>query len=75
MDDPAGRERRVPRSEPATALLHHMASIRVNEFVFPSLDARSRGPLSNMALATVLRRMGEGSITVHGFRSTLRRRN
>ena len=25
-----------------------------------------------MALATVLRRMGEGSITVHGFRSTFR---
>jgi len=72
MDDPAGREQRVPLSEPATALLHHMASIRVNEFAFPSLDARSRGPLSNMALATVLRRMGEGSITVHGFRSTLR---
>ena len=29
-------------------------------------------PLSNMAMVEVLRRMGRGDITVHGFRSTFR---
>jgi integrase len=62
----------VPLSEAATAVLRHMASIRVNEFIFPSLDARSRGPLSNMAMIMVLRRMGLGAFTVHGFRSAFR---
>ena len=68
----AGREHRVPLSEAASSLVEDMARIRINEFIFPSLDARSRGPLSNMAMAMVLRRMGEGSITVHGFRSAFR---
>jgi len=68
----AGREHRVPLSEPAMATLREMAAIRVNNFVFPSLDARSRGPLSNMAMSMVLRRMGHGDITVHGFRSAFR---
>jgi integrase len=68
----AGGEHRVPLSEAAARLLEDMARIRVSEFVFPSLDKRSRGPLSNMALAMVLRRMGEGNSTVHGFRSAFR---
>jgi integrase len=68
----AGREHRVPLSEPAMAILRDMASIRGNDFVFPSLDKRSRGPLSNMAMAMVLRRMGEEGATVHGFRSAFR---
>jgi integrase len=68
----SNRKHRLPLSEPAIALLRHMASIRFNEFIFPSLDARSRGPLSNMALAMVLRRMGEAGFTVHGFRSAFR---
>src|ERR1700730_11348364 len=51
----AGREHRVPLSEAAARLLEDMARIRVSEFDFPSLDMRSRGPLSNMALAMVLR--------------------
>jgi integrase len=29
-------------------------------------------PLSNMGMTAVLRRMGRGDITVHGFRSTFR---
>jgi integrase len=68
----AGREHRVPLSEAAARLLEDMGRISVSEFVFPSLDKRSRGPLSNMALAMVLRRMGEGNSTVHGFRSAFR---
>jgi integrase len=68
----AAREHRVPLSEPALAILRDMASKRVNEFVFPSFDARSRGPLSNMAMSMVLRRMRHGDITTHGFRSAFR---
>ena len=68
----ASCEHRVPLSEPAVALLRHMASIRVNEFMFPSLDRRSRGPLANMAMTRVLQRMGVGAFTVHGFRSAFR---
>src|SRR5205823_9898775 len=40
------------------------------QFAFPG--GRRGKPLSNMAMATVLRRMGQDNITVHGFRSTLR---
>jgi integrase len=68
----AQREHRVPLSEQAQALLQEMASAKINEFVFPSLDKRSRGALSNMAMAMMLRRMGYDTITVHGFRSAFR---
>ena len=39
-------------------------------FVFPG--AKAGRPLSNMALAMVLRRMARADLTVHGFRSTFR---
>jgi integrase len=68
----AGRDHRVPLSDAAARIVEDMARIRASEFVFPSFDARSRGPLSNTALSMVLRRMGEGNITVHGFRSAFR---
>jgi integrase len=40
-------------------------------FVFPSVRSAER-PLSNVALLAALRRMGyeQGTVTVHGFRST-----
>jgi integrase len=64
----AGREHRVPLSTAAMALL---ASIpRAGAFVFPGRDLDT--PLSDMSLTAVLRRMGRGDITVHGFRSTFR---
>lgn len=64
----AGREHRVPLSAAAMALL---ASIpRLGAFVFPGRDLAT--PLSDMSLTAVLRRMGRGDITVHGFRSTFR---
>jgi integrase len=74
---PAGRtkalrEFRSPLSAAAMAILQDMAGLRVNEFVFPSLDRRSRGGLCSIALAMVLRRMGEEGVTVHGFRSSFR---
>ena len=64
----AGAEHRVPLTEPAVALLLKMASIRRGDFVF---EGQSNRPLSNMAMAMVLRRMGIDA-TPHGFRSTFR---
>jgi integrase len=65
------REHRVPLSAPALAVLRAMAGIRASEFVFPSFDKRSRGPLGETALRNMLRRMGEAA-TIHGFRSAFR---
>jgi integrase len=64
----AGREHRVPLSEPALAILTAMREVREGGFVFPG--GRARQPLSNMAFLMLLRRMGRGDLTAHGFRST-----
>jgi len=76
---PAGRmkgrkEHRVPLSPNALAVLdkaHGLRDESVEEtFVFPG---RKKGrPLSNMAVLRLLKRMGYGDLTVHGFRSTFR---
>ena len=66
----AGREHRVPLSEPAIALLGEMEKLRISDYVFPGAAARK--PLSGMAMTMALRRMGRGEITPHGFRSTFR---
>ena len=65
----AGREHRVPLSEAAASVLAAMQEARQNEFVF---TARAGQPLSQMALLMLLRRMGFGDFTVHGFRSAFR---
>jgi integrase len=44
-----------------------MAEIRTGKYVFPG--ARDNRPLSQMAMLMLLRRMGRGELTVHGFRS------
>jgi integrase len=69
----AGREHRVPLSEPALAVLRGLLPLRNDEaggWVFPG--ARQGRPLSNMAMEMLLRRMGRTDLTVHGFRSTFR---
>jgi integrase len=67
----AGKEHRVPLSDAAFAILDEMQKVRqVGDFVFPG--GKSRRPLSNMALAMTLRRMGRAELTVHGFRSSFR---
>jgi integrase len=64
----AGKEHRVPLSSAALALLDAMP--RLGDLVFPG---RKQGAeLSDMSLTAVLRRMGRGDITIHGFRSTFR---
>jgi integrase len=65
-----GKEHRVPLSTAAIAILEALAELRDGEFVFPGA-ARGR-PLSDMAMLMLLRRMGRGDLTVHGFRSSFR---
>jgi integrase len=55
----AGKEHRVPLSDAAVAVLARLR--RESARVFP---------ISNMAMNMLLRRMGRGDLTVHGFRST-----
>jgi integrase len=55
----AGREHRVPLADVALAVLGQLQRDRERLF-----------PVSNMAMAMVLRRMDRTELTVHGFRST-----
>jgi integrase len=56
-----GREHRVPLSAPAIEILEQMP--HASDCVFE---------LSNMAFLMLLRRMGRGGLTAHGFRSSFR---
>jgi integrase len=69
-----GREHRVPLSTRAVTILEELALVRTDPgpsaFIFPGSQ---RGkPISNGAMNSLLRRMGETEITVHGFRSSFR---
>jgi integrase len=66
----AGREHRVPLSQPVMRILTKMAGVRQGELVFQG--PKKGKPLSSMALLAVLDRMGRRDITAHGFRSTFR---
>jgi len=66
----AGREHRVPLTDRALAILDCLERIRTSEFVFPG--PRRGKPLSNMALAMLMRRLECADYTVHGFRSSFR---
>lgn len=66
----AGRLHKVPLSVPVLELLTHQRIATPDARV---LFANSQNKaLSNMAMLEVLRRMGRGDLTVHGFRSTFR---
>ena len=64
----AKREHRVPLSSRAVQVLEGLP--READFVFPG--TRKATSISNMAMATLLKRMRRTDITVHGFRSTFR---
>ncbi len=66
----AGRPHRVPLSDRAIEILEEVRPLASNGLVFPGL--RSGTPLSDMSLAAVLKRMGHGAYTVHGFRSSFK---
>ncbi len=66
----AGKEHRAPLSDAALAIVEKMAAIRQGDHVFPG--SKAERPISNMAMLMLLRRMGRGDLTAHGFRSTFR---
>jgi integrase len=66
----SGKPHRVPLSARAVAIIEQLAEVRSDNFVFPG--GRGGRPLSGMALLMLLRRMGRGDITTHGFRSTFK---
>jgi integrase len=68
----AHREHRVPLSARALEILRGMHGLRSSDnpgaFVFPG--GKPGAPLSNMAFLMLMRRMGRGDLTAHGFRSS-----
>jgi integrase len=66
----AGKEHRVPLSDRAATLLKGLSKAKRGPFVFPGNGPKR--PMSGMAMAMQLRRMGFNEITVHGFRSSFR---
>jgi integrase len=65
----SGREHKVPLSPRAVELLRDLYREDGNDHVF---IGRAGVGLSNMSLTAVLRRMGHGDSTTHGFRSSFR---
>ena len=65
----AGKQHRVPLSDRALEI-SLTKSPGAEDYIFPG--GRTGQPLSNMAMLTLLRRMGRHDLTVHGFRSTFR---
>jgi integrase len=66
----AGKEHRVPLSDAAIEILERLHKVRAGGIVFAG--AKPGRPLSAMAMLMLLRRMGHGNVTAHGFRSTFR---
>ena len=66
----AGKEHIVPLSGRVIRILQDLEQVKEGPFVFPGW--KTGVPISNMAMSNVLKRMGQGDITVHGFRSTFR---
>ena len=65
----AGKEHRVPLTPAARALLGERGDD--DALVFPAPSDATKA-LPDMTLTAVLRRMGRGDLTAHGFRSTFR---
>lgn len=65
-----GKPHRVPLSEVVLAVLANLPRLAGSDYVFPG--ERMNRPLSNMAFLMLLRRMGLGELTAHGFRTTFR---
>lgn len=66
----AAKDHRVPLSPRALELVSEMAELKINEYLFPG--TKLGRPLSQMSLLMLLRRMGYGHVTTHGFRSSFR---
>ncbi|MCC0052554.1 MAG: tyrosine-type recombinase/integrase [Rhodobiaceae bacterium] len=65
----SGKPHRLPLLGRALEILEELHANRVSDCVFPGMRSK---PLSNMAMLQLLKRMGRGDVTVHGFRATFR---
>jgi integrase len=71
-----GRKHKVPLCDRTIAIIEEMKEEKKmhpmahSQFVFPGMKPGKA--LSNMAMLILLRRMGRGDLTAHGFRSTFR---
>jgi integrase len=65
-----GRVHQVPLSARAVEIVQALADVKRSDFIFPG--NKPNRPLSNMATEMLLRRMGVGEVTTHGFRSSFR---
>src|SRR5262249_48870909 len=63
-----GREHKVPLSNAAMAVLEAMP--RMSDFVFPGM--RDGRPVGARTIQDLVRQLGAGEITTHGFRSSFR---
>jgi integrase len=71
----AGKEHRVPLSDRGLEILSEMARTSGDGNIgqqFAFRGGKPGRPLSNMAFLMLLRRLGRGDLTAHGFRSTFR---
>jgi integrase len=66
----AGEPHKVPLSGRAVDLLKTLRETRTSDYIFPG--GKKGKPLSNMAMAMLMRRLKKGEFTVHGFRSAFR---
>ena len=64
----AGKQHRVPLSEPALKLLKALPRLEGSNYVFPAVRG---GMLSDMSINAVTRRMGVAAVP-HGFRSSFK---
>ncbi len=64
------REHRIPLIGRALEIVRRMSEIRQSDYVFPGRTGKAA--MNDMTLMAVLRRMGRGEFTVHGFRSSFR---
>ena len=64
------REHRIPLSQRSMGILRNLHAAKAGPFIFNG--QKQDRPLSSMALAMQLRRLGRMDITVHGFRSSFR---
>jgi integrase len=68
----AGKEHRVPLLPRALAIVRDATALKTGTGALMFSGRKEGMPMSNMTMAGVLKRMGHGDITVHGFRSTFR---
>jgi len=63
-----GRDFRVPLSKPALAILKKLYASRQGDFVFPG--KAKNGSIGDNLANSLVKRMGRGDATAHGFRAT-----